>query len=1400
MTTAITASPKHRARPPTPAGGANDALLPIRAALEGGRYETARRLCRQALDQDAAPRFDLLQVLHEVTCALGDLGGARTLMLQAAPASHDERLEVALLLAEDYQRLAQESFYRNSEEAQAGLCVDEYVAKYQRLAEHAFAEALALADTPARRARADALRHRYNTRPPAAAAPPPVFTVAATTGVLKGTLRFADGRPVAAARVVLGFPLAITGKDPATHLEPGLDGSILPTVHAAQGSLSTSTDAEGRFCLKAVPAQRHDFLAVQLDPEQHDQALHFVAQNLCVAANAETCLDLVLEPWTSAPAHVVTSPFAARHLHQGHSCRKLAEWPLHNPFHFDFPRQMVSLPLPAGAPAAESLLLLCSTAPERPLPLQVSGGQLLCFAELPACSEQVLALYAAPGPQPPPPAELLRLTPEPDGHTAILETGRARFRLAWGETPATPPLLAVSGEDGVWRGQGRFVLPAGTAIVGQTTRLLESGPLQLVVETVCQLSQGSSWRLRLTAHAGQPYLLAHEVSPELAGAAFEFSLREFSGGRGFLHWTPEHGNVHWTSLTAADRELARLQESVAWWIPPQGFGYAMTADGLAERDYIGVFTRRRGEWIDRAFERIAQGPGDDRREWDWPFPEMVGSTISMITAHTSPAADAWFRFGFFDGERHWGLLVSTLERNDGPFKEISAIQHQTSSPRLEQFLHWRLDEQDHGARPHVLTRPDRLRTLRARRDSPLFALSWQTICEGNRRHPARGLRALVDADPGLAWRLKREMLAELPVRARMTLLGRDYADVYSPVGGRDITPTVEQYDLIAATGVFTPAEERLVRACFMLCGHMFMEKDFMNWGYNSRNANFEADRVDIVGTIGLVFRGNPDADGFVQHALDGLERSLEVYSTPGSGKWYENPACYYLRSATCRLNLAYHLYEHGLLDPVELPRLRDFMRWGVLLLTPPYPEDHDVLRDGTPAWDTLPRHRHIPPVGDHAQLGRSIGEFYALMARAYRPRDPAFADFLMWAYQQGRGAPTDFSRHPLFFAAMAEEDLRPAPPQTLASRRLEGFGAVLRGHFNQPNEFYLLFKQGPGGYRYHRTEGSIILFANGKPLVFDGGEAGETWRHSTLSFHATHMPLAPGHVERCRFLPALELVQGVHPRALSPGEPIYLSDLCEHRLVEVACQRFAEPHPADVRCVLWVKDQYLILHDDLNLPAATLTHWHLQVVADAHHYAPTHGYRFTGRFGTDLQVLLPGLAGAREEIAQVPIHDYVRPAAECFAQRHLQLSLESPRRIAAVLRPLAGAAAPVVATADGDVLHVHGDGLDDTLVFAREDAAHSGHDWQFSGRYAALLRRPDSLTLALLAGTRLAAAGLELGSDGPAVSLTLGPQGASLDAQGEGTVSLLAGDRRLSWQVPAAGLAAVPIPGLSWPR
>ncbi|HEY3330603.1 MAG TPA: hypothetical protein VGK19_11315 [Capsulimonadaceae bacterium] len=1334
----------------------------IHAALSHHRFETARRLCIDALAHTETPeRNVILMQLHDAYRALGDFQAA-TLVLDDLDASSDaERFARSLCLAEDYHLLTNEGFYRESAERYEGYTLEEYVVKLTKLADESFRAAMELIVSDAQRSLVAASlkahgRVTWVDQLGATAADAP--TVAALpallpTGALTGIVRFDDGTPAAGVKLVLGLDEGIDTAPPVDYMSFGMH---FEPVASHVVTVSTVTEPDGWYRFDDVPAGRQEFMAVVLDPKAHDISTRFLAQGFDVAAGDDTTHDLTITEWQSAPSVPPAFTFPATVTLGDVVFDLIGAHRMRNPFCFTFPRQAVHLPIPDGIRNQEGQLLVFDSAhPTDPIPWQPAGfDNVLVFTHLDPLSERSLAVYAPKVAQPHSSDEArdLKPVPDPDGRTAVIDTGRAAFRIAWGvadkEVATVPPLVSVRGEDGVWRGQGRFVLPDGTGIASRETRVMRSGPLETVVTIRYTLSDGRDYHWKLTAHAGEAYLLVRESSPPVDGASFDFSLREFAGGRGFLHWTPEHGNRHWRTLAAEKRELARLQESVAWWIPPQGFGYAMTDGTLASKDYIGVFTIRRGEWVDREFERLSQGPinadGTENRELDWPFPEMVGSTISMITAHTDETGDVFFRFGLFNGDRQWGILASSLSRNDGTYKEISAVQHKTSSPRLEEFMRWHLDEPDTVVRPTVVARRENIQAIRAKRHIPSFASFWERICSGKAFGPATGVRFLVEGDPAVAWRKKRELVSVAHVRSRMTLLGRDYSDMYSPVGARPITQWAEDYDLVAASGVFTPDEERLVRSFLILMAHLYMETDFMNWKFNSRNANFESDRVDVVGAIGLAFRGHPDSQRFIDHCTELMERSLEVYCTPGSGKWYENPACYYLHASKCRTNLAYHLFAHGVYDSASIPRFKDYLRWGVLLLTPKTPGSYDEMRDGLTSEQyafTL-KVRRVPPVGDHALIGPWVPDYYALMSTLYRKRDPEFADTLLWAFHEGGRDGGYYGNAPLLFCALSEGELDPLAglnPTPLTSRRLEGFGGIFRGSVGTADEFYMLLKQGPGGYRYHRTEGSFILFADGKPLIYDGGEAGETWRHSTLSFHATHMPLAPGHVERFATTPVLDFVQGVHPAALSPGDPVFLSDDCHHSLVQKAYDRFAEPNPADSRSVIWVRDEYVIVHDELNLPDAIQSHWHLQVVAGSETGDWRNGYLFAGRFGTDLQVLLPDQQFAAETRERVPILDYHRTPENSFAMRHLMLTgAPSVSRYVAVLRPLNNRRGPISASllpGDGTVVRVTGEGIDDTIFLGRSGFSHGGDDFLFDGRYGAILRRPSHSDIVALDGT-----------------------------------------------------------------
>jgi len=1385
-------------------------IAKIKELLRAENFESARRYCLKHLALHGNDT-QVLILLHAAYFGLSDVAARQETLAQIVPKNEDELFETLLLKTQNAGRLARDEggYYRISPEAKAGLTNDEYNAKWQKIASELLQELDKMATTEARRSTIATLDLGRDHRVAKAKEILAKTDLSTSTGKLTGTLRFANGEPVSNTPLTLGLAMDVQKFDLSTVAVSGLG---VDTKIGAQGSLQTCTDALGQFVFEAVPAGRQEFLAVTLDPEAFDIVTRFVAQGFEVAANQQTVLDVVVDDWKSVSSHQVTSPFAAQMVRAGVTYRRIHEQKFHNPFYYPFRRQDVRFTLPPGVPANPEKLLLLSSAAEGPQPFQIIGSELVFFSDLPEVTDRVFALYEAEAGKAEAFAATADLLPvvESDG-TAVIDTGCASFRIPFGEgADSRPPLLAVRGEDGKWRGHSRFQLPSGVTILSRKTEIGVRGPLVLEWTTSYELSNGSHYELHCTVHRGEAYLLAHEISPDIKGAAFEFSLSEFVGGRGFLQWCAEGGGaLHWSSLKAEERELARLQESVAWWVPPGAFGYAMTPDGLDEKDYIAVFTIRRGEWIDRDFARISNGPidenGKENRELDWPFPEMVGSTISMITAHTTAAAngsagDAFFRFGFFNGERRWGLLVSTVERNDVKFKELAAVQHKNSSPRLQFFKDWHLDEQDHVSRPCVVVQRDQLRSLRKKKDLPQFKKLWQAMSETK---SGRGVEAFLFAmdggNPLEIWRKKHELVAEAPVRSRMVLFGRDMGDLYSPVGGRWISIFAENYDLIAASGAFTEQEERSVRAYFILMAHMFMEPDFMNWIYNSRNANFEADRTEVIGSIGLAFHGHPSSGKFLSHGMELMERSLNTYSTPGSGKWYENPACYYFAALGPRVNLAFHLAEHGLFDPTRIERLKDCLRWGVLLLTPPYPHQYELMYDGCSAeqYPSVGKVRRVPPIGDHANLGTWIPEQFPMMAKLYRDKDPEFADLLLWAYQAGGSDGGYFSNKPAIFTSLGEKDLALAPQQELVSRHLEGFGTVFRGGFNTEKEFYLLIKQGPGGYRYHRTEGSIVLFADGKPLIFDGGEAGETWRHTTLSFYDVHMPMACGHVERFHSFGGLDFSQGVHPVIIKPGEPIQLNDDCHHDLVPVAWARYHEPNPANVRSVLWVKDEYIILHDDLQVDPSIPSFWHAQIVAESETGNAQKGYTFKGRFGTDLQVLLPGQSFAAESCEALSPLEYKPEKKGRFIMRHLQLTGDKADHYLAVLRPLSTGKQPVQANElhkDGKTIgvRVEGAGIDDTLFLSRNVVTFAENGVLFEGRYGTVIRRAAGVEIALLAGNLLEAEGLRVESSGPAVFVIAGSTSTEIVAEGEGSIKVTRDGKSNSLNV--SGRATVNIP------
>ena len=1296
--------------------------------LEQHCYETARRRCVAFGIDD--PVIALLHV--EALRRLGDPVTAMNYLEQVKPVDAEQHQHAAIARVEllHLQR-GREAFIR-SPEGKSGWDYEEYQLHYRDLALQALRD-IQVDDLDERAAQrlndialrlgGDPLVAKKDTKKkdPAAALPD-----ASGPHTLALQLIDSNGTPVVDAPVQLG----IWQDD---HFQPQIQlGAMHIPVPIPECRLWTArSDAQGQVDISHLPQGRL-WLAIELDDECAPEGLRFLLHDILFPQQAQERLLIDID---AAQPDGQTS---AQHIKHKNG------WDFYNPTEYTYTEQAVHLDIPPGFSDVHELYW--EDAPEQSLCYQIVDDQIVIMAAAPARSRRKLRMrqaadQAAVMGQT---NDIMRVEETPE--YIIVDTGVAAFRIPGNAASAdAAPIDALRLPQKKWRACGRLELPADQQMQERTVEIRTQGALVTIISIHYQTQTSLRYGLQLTMHQGQPYVLVSETAQACVGARFHLDLSDFIGGRGFLAKGVEGEVPLWQDLCKKDQELARMQESVAWMAGTVGFGYGMCDADLDAADYVGVFTCRRGEWDDQDFSLIAKGPGAGRYEWDWPFPEMVGSTISMITASTSENGRCGYDFNWFNGTRHWGLMIGDFADNDGPDRQLWQVQQQCSSARLQDLITWELGRDVRNEHPRLLCQRADLPALRRKSSDAAYAEQWQGLCNEakHKKRSSAELRAVLERDAYLIWQRKIQLERHLPIRVHMSLLGRQWGDMYSPVGGRDITDHAEHFDLVAACCAFAPEQEREARRNLLIIGQRFMDPDFMNWQYGGRNANFEADRVDIVGSIGLCLRGHPLADAMIEHVIERMDSALDAYCTPGSGKWYENPACYYVHAMTCRLHIATLLQRHDLWRVEQTPLLNDLLRWAAVLATPAYPQDHDFMRDGCSLdeFRQQPKGRWIPPIGDHAGIGREIPECHVAMAPAFDHSDPELAATLRWLYQAGsKSNGGGHSQYHLLFTGDDPELLIPQDQAALTSRRLEGFGAVMRHRFEEDadEEGYVLFKQGPGGYRYHRSEGSLIYFEHGVPILFDGGEAGETWRHTTLSRGETHMPLAAGHIERWHSAPSMDFAQGVHPLFIEAGEAVFLSDNCHHELVAEAERRFFEPNPVDHRSCCYVKGDYLLVHDALHLPTDNKEpiYMHMQTVADDCRLSGDGDWRFKGRFGVDVQVLMPDqeyVDYADERMAHLY---YRKEAADSFAMQHLQVRLEQPRGCLSVVRALAPGAEPLRAQLlNNDVreplVTISGNGIHDLHLLALASQSGSLGAMQYQARYFSILLRADRVELHL---------------------------------------------------------------------
>ncbi|HUW33850.1 MAG TPA: beta-galactosidase, partial [Planctomycetota bacterium] len=913
-----------------------------------------------------------------------------------------------------------------------------------------------------------------------------------------------------------------------------------------------------------------------------------------------------------------------------------------NPFPFTHPPQPVSSTieltddlLPAGTEAMLDSLNrhvgLRDVQTGALLPVQwsgmmVDGRKRTAVAnyvlDLPANTRRELAIAGkldAPAPASIP----LSTHGEGAGGEAAIEvrSGRLAVRLAAGSS-MLPPIVAVgrvrpqrSPADGqvAWRGAARFV-DAGP-VEAMSVEHSVAGPVFYRHAMTYRLALGTEYRCEITCWAGLDFIGIDETitGPGTDAAGWEIDLGNWD--RAF-----QRANNRWCHdlrTIKPGAEIAMLVNYLMWNNPAEAAEVCLASDASAEM--LDVFSIRRGEWVDKLHEPLALTPLGDHPEEPWSQRRWWGSPfgairIGRVRPQQSPGDSAGIvvRCNFTPGRRQWGIAIgdagdapAQLKSQYDPPAPASRRTAALGEVRLTEWQH-RVFDWPHSPKvkhPRIEVTADELDGFARKAEADPFFARLAKLLEGN---PV--LEAWRTRDAAKVNDTAREIIKQLD-RDVDAILARHF---WLP-GHRGIVSLASRADVLLGTGLVEPDIQQQLQQRFALLAYHCTDSSLMDWKYNAGHPNFDADRYSVPAMVAMLYPDHPDADAWLNGesprfaAIRQFREALRIYVILESGKWAENIGNYYDWSAVVLGALAHGLRHTGSADPFAWPEWRDFWRWSLPTVMPPKPGRDDLARlERGEIPDPLPsppapspsvergeggegRRRERPSVGDHGRDGgHPFHTGYAIAGQEFLRHGDQLGRELLWLWTQG-SRPIDDEHHSTLqhapFQAMTidakslliGEDPKSAPP--LASQRLAGYGTVFRADAGKPTESYLLFKCGPGGYRYHGEEASFVLFGLGQPLVLDGGEDGRPELHATITFGTDRSGVGRGRLVQFESANAIDYACGSFPGS--------------------AEQTFADPKsPAAVwtrdvlgRQILFRRNDYVVIRD--RITAVQQSQWNL---------------------------------------------------------------------------------------------------------------------------------------------------------------------------------------------------------------
>lgn len=885
--------------------------------------------------------------------------------------------------------------------------------------------------------------------------------------------------------------------------------------------------------------------------------------------------------------------------------------------------------------------------------------------------------------------------------TMEISNSRMAVRVAAGARKYEPPILSVDapaaiqsvkGPDGLWRGRG--YLDTYWRVKSYEAKVLAAGPVFVEVQVTYKFEQDKTYVATLRLISQMDWMLVSEEMNLGPRCKFVFDCSSNFAPDRLGMMSP--GAMLSRDLNYFDDVLqARM---VIWTQGAQLYDFrdalgVYQQDGNA-RDFLGAFVYRPGEWT-RAKVNFAEfwerrQIGDDfltREELT-----REGKTDAMpspLTAglHGKSVYGGHFtwEFSLYDGRRQWGLTAI----------DKAAAMGEKGSPRMRtQFIRA-------GWCPL-----DRYKDMVLDWD----AGDYHQKAASPSTAPAASAPATGRGAGRSGWSVAER------VQGYVQGFGSSGWGPISPVAIRGIAPSCYRYDQERQDGLYSPKEEKLIRASYAFLAYVLHDKTYYPWDKSMLpmedpegteplyggmcNQNFNTDRYNTVGRIGLSLKTHPQSKVWRDHFLQQLGAQLAWHVYPQSGCWEESVtyAGHVMSTFLPTLQLFRTQEQVNWFGDARLRKLFDFY---VKLLTPMNPNFGS---------------RVIPPCGDHEE-GTNDREIFRSAAEGFATVDANFAARLMWAYTQEGGKET---------GAVGPKE------QKLISESFQGFGAILRAGDGN-DETWLLLRNGESWGHHHCDDCSIQMYAKGSPFITDAGRGSplemfykyDERGHSRISLEDVSLVNFVGRyhrgwIKKEFFSEAADYVLGYTP---------FLDDLSPRKDGNPALMNPINPGWHE-RQVLFVRPGYFVVRDTVRTIYREEFNLHFdsnQVVQNG----PV--VTVTGASGAEMDAIFV-TPNPKFEIGQIEggrrnggTTTYIKTVQS--PEREFLFVLY-PRRAgepSPIVKPLKANMGLTLTTADGN----------DTIFLSHEPVEYKQGDIEFAGRVGLIRTRGDKTTLSLPDGQKM---------------------------------------------------------------